>query len=74
MYVHMKKNPVNPHGVIYQIGRSPVFAASHNGHTDIVDLLVQAGADIHLATTEVYTLIHTVSSSAVIVVVKLMSD
>ena len=57
-----------------QNGFSPVYAASQNGHTDVVDLLVQAGADIHLAVPEVYTLIHTVSSSAVIVVVKLMSD
>ena len=37
-----------------QGGHSPVFAASQNGHMDVVDLLVQAGADIHLATTEVY--------------------
>ncbi|CAI8051566.1 Ankyrin-2 [Geodia barretti] len=33
-------------------GCSPVYGASQNGHTDVVDLLVQAGADIHLATTE----------------------
>ena len=37
-----------------QNGGSPVYGASQNGHTDVVDLLVQAGADIHLATTEVY--------------------
>ena len=29
-----------------------MYAASQNGHTDIVDLLVQAGADINLATTD----------------------
>ena len=54
-----------------QNGFSPVYGASEYGHTDVVDLLVQAGADIHLAAPEVYTLIHTVSSSAVIVVVNL---
>ena len=41
-----------------QDGFSPVFVASQNGHTEVVDLLVQAGADIHLATTEVH-LVHT---------------
>ena len=51
-----------------QDGLSPVFAASHNGHTDVVDLLVQAGADIHLATTEVHVSTHTVSSSVAAVV------
>ena len=30
-----------------------MFVASLNGHTDVVDLLIQAGADINLATTEV---------------------
>ncbi|CAI8025858.1 Ankyrin repeat domain-containing protein 17 [Geodia barretti] len=29
-----------------------MYIASQNGDTDVVDLLVQAGADIHLATTE----------------------
>ena len=47
-----------------QNGMSPVFAASGEGHTDVVELLVQAGADIHLATTEeVFDDSHTVSSS-----------
>ena len=35
-----------------QDGFSAVYFASQNGHTEVVDLLVQAGADIHLATTE----------------------
>ena len=47
-----------------QNGFSPVFVASMEGHTEVVDLLVQAGADIHLATTDkVHVSIHTVSSS-----------
>ena len=48
-----------------QNGMSPVFVASEEGHTDVVELLVQAGADIHLATTddEVSDDSHTVSSS-----------
>ena len=47
-----------------QIGVSPVNVASWKGHTEVVDLLVQAGADIHLATTEeVHVSTHIVSSS-----------
>ena len=30
-----------------QYGASPLFMASQNGHTDIVDLLLKAGADVH---------------------------
>ena len=52
-----------------QNGVSPVYVASQNGHTEVVDLLVQAGADIHLATTdEVHVSTHTVSSSVAAVV------
>ena len=52
-----------------QNGLSPVYVASENGHTEVVDLLVQAGADIHLATTEeVHVSTHTVSSSVAAVV------
>ena len=32
---------------------SPISVASQNGHADVVDLLVQAGADIHRPITEV---------------------
>ena len=38
-----------------QRGFSPLHAASQNGHTDVVDLLVKAGAEIDMATTEVRT-------------------
>ena len=52
-----------------QDGYIPVYAASQNGHTEVVDLLVQAGADIHLPTTdEVHVSTHTVSSSVAAVV------
>ena len=51
-----------------QDGYSPVCAASQEGHTEVVDLLVQAGADIHLATTEVQVSTHTVFSSVATVV------
>ena len=52
-----------------QDGLSPVYVASQNGHTEVVDLLVQAGANIHLATTdEVHVSTHTVSSSVAAVV------
>ena len=50
-----------------QDGLSPVYAASQKGHTEVVDLLVQAGADIHLA-TKVHVSTHTVSSSVAAVV------
>ena len=47
-----------------QDGYSPVQVASLEGHTEVVDLLVQAGADIHHASTdEVHVSTHTVSSS-----------
>ena len=39
---------------IVQDGVSPLYVASESGHTDVVDLLVRAGADLHLTTTEVY--------------------
>ena len=45
-----------------------MYAASLNGHTEVVDLLVQAAADIHLATTEVHVSTHTVSCSVAAVV------
>ena len=49
-----------------QNGFSPVYVASNNGHAEVVDLLVQAGADIHLATTEeVYVSTYTMISSIV---------
>ena len=51
-----------------QDGVSPVYAASKKGHTEVVDLLVQAGADIHQATTKVHVSTHTVSSSVAVVV------
>ena len=45
-----------------QDGLSPVFVASQGGHTEVVDLLVKAGADIHLVSTEVHVSTHTVYS------------
>ena len=52
-----------------QDGASPVHAASLKGHTEVVELLVQAGADINLATTdEVHVSTHKVSSSVAAVV------
>ena len=54
-----------------QDGISPVYAASENGHTAVVDLLVQAGADIHMATTdEVHISTHSRVSSSVAAVVE----
>ena len=46
-----------------------MYVASENGHTEVVDLLVQAGADIHLTSTdEVHVSTHTVCSSVAAVV------
>ena len=36
-----------------QDSTSPLYIASQEGHTDVVDILIKAGADIHQATTEV---------------------
>ena len=40
----------NAHYNIYftvQDGFSPLYVASQEGHTDVVDLLLKAGADVH---------------------------
>ena len=47
-----------------QNGCSPVYVGSQYGHSDVVDQLVQAGADIHLATTKVHINIHSVLLSS----------
>ena len=36
-----------------QDGLSPLYVASGNGHSEVVDVLVKAGADVHQATTKV---------------------
>ena len=36
-----------------QDGLSSLYAASQEGHTDVVDVLVNAGADANQATTKV---------------------
>ena len=52
-----------------QDGIRPVYAASKNGHKEVVDIQVHAGADINLATTvNVDVSTHTVSSSVAAVV------
>jgi ankyrin repeat protein len=33
-------------------GASPLYMASQEGHSDVVDILLEAGADVHQATTE----------------------
>ena len=46
---------VNPtsYSLTLQDGVSPLYAASQEGHSDVVDILLKAGADLHLATTKV---------------------
>ena len=36
-----------------QNGASPLLIAGENGHTAIVDILIEAGGDVHQATTKV---------------------
>ena len=51
---HKYRNEVSINFIVRctQNGFSPVYVASEEGHTNVVELLVQAGADIHLATTD----------------------
>ena len=46
---------VNPtsYSLTVQDGASPLYAASQEGHSDVVDILLEAGADVHQATTKV---------------------
>ena len=46
---------VNPtsYSLTVQNGFSPLYVASYNGHSDVVEILLQAGADVHQATTKV---------------------
>ena len=44
-------------GLCLQNGLSPLYAASLEGHTDIVVILIKGSADIHQGTTEVYIII-----------------
>ena len=41
-----------------QDGLSPLYVASREGHTDVVDMLVKAGADVNQATIEVHIHVH----------------
>ena len=52
---------INNMVILLQGGYSPVFVAAQNGHTEVVDILVQAGADIHQATTVVCTHLEKIS-------------
>ena len=41
------------HPITIQDGLSPLYVASQEGHTDVVDILVKAGADVNQAITVV---------------------
>ena len=43
----------HPFSLTVQNGSSPLYVASEKGHTEVVDVLVKAGADVHQATTKV---------------------
>ena len=44
----------HPFSLTVQDGLSPLYAASQEGHTEVVDVLVKAGADVNQACTKVY--------------------
>ena len=44
------------HLFIEQDNFSPLYVASHNGHADTVDILVEEGADVNLANTNLVNL------------------
>ena len=46
---------VNPtsYSLTLQDGASPLYVASQEGHSNVVDILLEAGADVHQACTEV---------------------
>ena len=59
---------VNPtsYSLTVQDDVSPLYVASQEGHSDVVDILLEAGADVHQATTEVwYTVVLELVSSFV---------
>ena len=59
---------VNPtsYSLTVQDGFSSLYVASQEGHSGVVDILLEAGADVHLATTEVwYTVVLDLVSSFV---------
>ena len=52
----MFQTEVNPtsYSLTVQDGFSPLCIASEYGHSDVVDILLKAGADVHQATTKVW--------------------
>ena len=46
---------VNPtsYSLTVQDGGSPLYVASEKGHSDVVDILLEGGADVHQACTKV---------------------
>jgi ankyrin repeat protein len=62
----------NPHHVTGPFGRNPtpLVAALHSGHSDIADLLYQAGADLSIKNDDNMTLLHAASESGLVHVAK----
>ena len=50
--IRLELNPTF-YSLTVQNGASPLYVASEYGHSDVVDILLQAGADVHKATTKV---------------------
>ena len=61
----LELNPTS-YSLTLQDGGSPLYVASQEGHSDVVDILLEAGADVHQATTKVwYTVVLELVSSFV---------
>ena len=43
------------HFPLTQTGATPLFIASHNGHSDVVNILIRNEADVNMATNVRYS-------------------
>ena len=54
------------HFPLTQDGATPLFMASKNGHSDVVNTLIRNGADVNLS-GKVCTIIHNMESVCIII-------
>ena len=51
-----------------QNGASPLYTASQEGHTDVVDILVKAGADVNQAETVVHVCLFELANTQICII------